>query len=116
MTLQCNRNNYQLATIPADDFPDWPKLQSDTTLTLKQADLKRALHNTMFAIPSREPRKVLMGVLFDFADGKLICVATDGRKLGKCVIEPIEVRGGDRVQAIIPEGILDEIDNAIGEE
>src|SRR5438128_999489 len=26
MTIQCNRNTYQLATMPADDFPDWPRL------------------------------------------------------------------------------------------
>src|SRR5262245_4897654 len=55
MTLQCNRNTYQLATMPADDFPDWPHSNVDTTLTLKQSDLKRALHNTIFAIPARDP-------------------------------------------------------------
>jgi DNA polymerase-3 subunit beta len=102
--------------MPADDFPDWPKLEAETTLTLRQADLKRILHNTMFAIPARDPRKVLMGVLFDVHEGRLTCVATDGRKLGKTVVEPVEVRGKRRGQAIIPEAILREIDHAIGEE
>jgi DNA polymerase-3 subunit beta len=116
MTIECNKNRYELSTMPADDFPDWPRLEPDLTLTLRQADLKRVLHNTMFAIPTRDPRKVLMGVLFDMSDGRLIAVATDGRKLGKCVIEPVEVRGKKQGQAIIPEGILREIDHAIGEE
>jgi len=116
MTIQCNRNTYQLSTMPADDFPDWPLLQPETTLLLRQADLKRVLHNTMFAIPTRDPRKVLMGIFFDVADGRLTCVATDGRKLGKTVIEPIEIRGAAKIQAIIPERILKEIDHAIGEE
>ena len=116
MTVLCNRNTYQLSTMPADDFPDWPRLQAETTLTLRQVDLKRILHNTMFAIPTRDPRKVLMGVLFDVADGRLTCVATDGRKLGKTSIEPLEIIGQPAVQAIIPERILKEIDHAIGEE
>jgi DNA polymerase III subunit beta len=116
MTIQCNRNMYQLATMPADDFPDWPRVQGETTLSLRQADLKRILHNTMFAIPTRDPRKVLMGVLFDIADGQLTCVATDGRKLGKATATPQEVSGQASIQAIVPERILREIDHAIGEE
>lgn len=116
MVITCNRNTYQLSTMSADDFPEWPRLTPLTTLTLRQADLRRVLHNTMFAIPSRDPRKVLMGVLFDIADGKLTCVATDGRKLGKTVIEPVEIIGQPQLHAIIPERILKEIDHAIGEE
>lgn len=116
MRIQCGRNHYQLATMPADDYPDWPRVEGVTTLTLNQADLKRALHNTMFAIPVRDPRKVLKGVLFEVNEGSLTMVATDGRKLGKCVIQPTEIRGQDQIQAIIPERILDEIDHAIGEE
>ena len=116
MTISCNRNVYELATMPADDFPEWPEVQPETTLTLRQADLRRILHNTMFAIPSRDPRKVLMGVLFDVRGGTLTCVATDGRKLGKTVIEPIEIIGKAETSAILPEGILKEIQAAIGEE
>lgn len=116
LTISCNRNSYQLTTLPAEEFPEWPRIEPETTLVLRQADLKRALHNTMFAIPQRDPRKVLKGVYLELNEGRLICVATDGRKLGKCEFEPVEIRGGDRLQAIVPDGILREIDRAIGEE
>ncbi|HOE97192.1 MAG TPA: DNA polymerase III subunit beta [Candidatus Sumerlaeota bacterium] len=116
MTIRAARNTYALTTMPVDDFPDWPKVEPQLTIVLRQADLKRALHNTTFAIPTRDPRKVLMGVLFDVAEGKLTCVATDGRKLGKSIIEPVEIIGGSSIQAILPERILTEIDHAIGEE
>ena len=116
LTILSGRNTYSLATMPADDFPEWPRVEPETTLILRQADLKRVLHNTTFAIPTRDPRKVLMGVFFDLVGGQLICVATDGRKLGKCVIEPVEIRGKEVMQAIVPERILNEIDRAIGEE
>jgi DNA polymerase-3 subunit beta len=91
-------------------------IEPETRMTLRQAVLKRALHNTMFAIPARDPRKVLMGVLFEQAEGRLTCVATDGRKLGKACIEPIATEGQAQISAILPEAILREIDRAIGEE
>lgn len=116
LTLLCQRSKYELTTMPTNDFPDFPKVEPETTVVLRQADLKRILKNTMFAIPTRDPRKVLMGVLFDFADGRLTCVATDGRKLGKAVVEPSESRGAAKAQAIIPQTILNEINHAIGEE
>ena len=119
LTLLCNRNTYHLTTMPPEDFPDWPSLEPDVTLTLRQADLKRILHNTMFAIPQKDPRKVLRGVLLEVAEGRLTCVATDGRKLGKTVVEPVEIigEGGDaNIQVIIPERILVEVNNSIGEE
>ena len=117
MTILCNRNTYQLSTMPADDFPAWPCIQPEVTVRLRQADLKRALHNTMFAVPTRDYRKVLMGMLFDIHDGRLTCVATDGRKLGKTVVDPQEATGEtNSIQAIVPDGILREIDRAIGED
>lgn len=117
VTLNAARTiTYNLPTMPHGDFPPWPHVEPDTKLTLRQADLKRVLHNTMFAIPTRDPRRVLMGVLFDLREGQLTCVATDGRKLGKTVIEPVEVIGQGQIQAIVPRQILEEIDDAIGEE
>lgn len=116
LTIAGGRNTYAMGTMPSDDFPEWPRIEPETTLVLRQADLRRILHNTMFAIPQRDPRKVLMGVLFELAAGRLTCVATDGRKLGKTCIEPIEIRGRDSIQAILPKRILEELDKAIGEE
>lgn len=116
MTLTCNRNVYHLATMSADDFPEWPKFESTVKLTLRQADLKRLLRNTLFAVPSRDPRKVLMGVLFEISKDSVVGVATDGRKLGKTVIKPVSHEGKKSISAVIPERVLKEIDRAIGEE
>ena len=54
---------------------------------IRQEQLSYLLGNTLFAMPVRDPRKVLMGVLFDLRKGELTCVATDGRKLGKARLE-----------------------------
>lgn len=116
MTLTCNRNVYHLSTMNADDFPEWPGIEPALSFTVKQADLSRSLKNTLFAIPSRDPRKVLMGCLFEHANGKLTSVATDGRKLGKCVIETTGVKGKKDFQGIIPGRMLSEIERSLSEE
>lgn len=116
MTLTCNRNVYHLTTMSPEDFPEWPSMKASTTITLKQADLKRILRNTLFAIPSRDPRKVLMGVLFELTADGLTCVATDGRKLGKSCVKPVKVKGKSTYKGIVPGRVLNEIDRAIGEE
>ncbi len=117
LTLTCNRNVYHLATMSAEDFPEWPKVETAVKITLRQADLKRLLRSTLFAIPARDPRRVLMGALFELSKGKMICVATDGRKLGKAIAEPVQVVGKKKeIKGIIPRRMLEEVDKAIGEE
>lgn len=113
MTLTCNRNVYHLSTMNADDYPEWPGIEPTLAFTVKQADLSRALRNTLFAIPTRDPRKVLMGCLFEVTPGKLTCVATDGRKLGKAVIETTAPKGKKEFQGIVPGRMLSEIDRAL---
>lgn len=116
MKLTCNKNVFQLSTMPADDFPEWPEGEAKTTLTLQQSDLARLLRNTLFAMPTRDPRKVLMGTLFELKSNRLTCVATDGRKLGKAMTEPSEIRGAEEFSAIIPGRVLTEIEKTLGEE
>ncbi len=116
LTLTCGRNVYHLATMSAEDFPDWPKVEASTRLTLRQADLKRLLDNTLFAMPSRDPRRVLMGTYFHLAENRLTCVATDGRKLGKSSAQPAKIEGPGEVSAIVPGRVLGEIKRALGEE
>lgn len=116
MTLTCNRNVYHLSTMNADDYPEWPGLEPALSFSLQQADLKRALKNTLFAIPSRDPRKVLMGCLFEYDGSRLTCVATDGRKLGKSVIDTTSPKGKKEFSGIIPGRVLSEIDRSLGDE
>lgn len=116
LTLKCNTNVYKLGTMGADDYPEWPETKAETTIQIKQSDLKRLLSNTLFAIPSRDPRKVLMGALIELKDGTLTCVATDGRKLGKSRTKDVKVTGTKDIQCIIPGRVLAEIERTLNEE
>lgn len=103
------RKKYDLTIQSAEDFPNWPDLSAATTLELEHATLKRMLNHVLFAVPQRDPRRVLLGVHFDVKDNELVCVATDGKKLGlsRCAV-PV-VQGVQPTQAIIPGRVLSEL-------
>ncbi|MFW6304062.1 MAG: DNA polymerase III subunit beta [Candidatus Sumerlaeota bacterium] len=102
-------NQYQLTTQSPEDFPTWPDLSAVTTLTLEQKTLKRILSHVLYALPQRDPRKVLLGALFDVKDNQLTCVTTDGKKLGLSKCDLGEIEGAQPSSAIIPGKLLNEI-------
>lgn len=106
-------NSYHLQTMPAEDFPSWPEIKPLSTLSIEQAQLAGMLGRVLFAVPQRDPRKVLLGALFDVKDGALIAVATDGKKLGYCRRELAEVVGDRETSAIVPHKILIEVQRAL---
>ncbi len=114
--IECSDVSYRLAMMDPEKFPDWPYMESQTTFRLPQNALKRAIESVVFAIPQRDPRKVLMGALFDLKEGKLVTVATDGKKLGFVSQEPSEIAGEPDGQVIIPHKLLTEVAKLLGEE
>lgn len=108
--------DYNLTTQSPEDFPSWPDLQAGTTIEIEQAALKRILSHVLFALPQRDPRKVLLGSLFDIKDNELICVATDGKKLGLSRQALAKVEGIQPAQAIIPGRILHEVHRNLKDE
>jgi DNA polymerase-3 subunit beta len=116
LKVQAEENSYHLQTMPAADFPSWPKLNPHTTLTLGQAALEAVLDRVLFAVPQRDPRKVLLGAYFDIRDGNLIAVATDGKKMGYCRRPLVELLGTKEISAIVPHRILAEVQRSLGME
>jgi len=114
--IECNEVSYRLTMMAPEKFPDWPYIESQTTFVMSQAGLRRAIESVVFAIPQRDPRKVLLGALFDLKEGKLVTVATDGKKLGFVSQEPIEITGEQDGQAIVPHKLLAEVQKLLGGE
>ena len=67
--------------IGAEEFPKLPDSGDDKTYTLEQGELATMLSNVAYAQSTDETRYILNGVYFNFKDGKLSLVATDGRRL-----------------------------------
>ncbi|MCX7047255.1 MAG: DNA polymerase III subunit beta [Candidatus Sumerlaeota bacterium] len=116
VVIECSSVNYRLTMMDPEKFPEWPYIESQTTFVLPQKGLRRAIESVIFAIPVRDPRKVLLGALFDLKEGKLVTVATDGKKLGYVSQEPTEITGEQDGQAIIPHKLLAEVQKLLTDE
>ncbi|HHO69245.1 MAG TPA: DNA polymerase III subunit beta [Gammaproteobacteria bacterium] len=81
LRLQSHRGRYQLATLPADQFPE-AALDGDTfALRLPAAALRRLLETVVYAAARNDVRYYLNGVLLELAGGRLTAVASDGHWL-----------------------------------
>ncbi|OHE62132.1 MAG: DNA polymerase III subunit beta [Treponema sp. GWB1_62_6] len=72
---------FQLKSIAADKFPEFPSFSEAAFFDMPVKDLKEMITNTVFAVSDDETRYFMNGVYLEKADDRLIMVATDGRRL-----------------------------------
>jgi len=101
--------SFKLQGLDPANFPSAPAFIEDGGAFLPQTTLKSMIQSILFAIPRRDPRKVLLGGLVELDGTSLKMVATDGRRLGFSEAQPDAVRGNTDTRAIIPSKALAEI-------
>ena len=74
-------SNFKIMGIGAEEFPKLPDSGDDKSHLLDQGELATMLGNVSYAQSTDETRYILNGVYFNFKEGKLTLVATDGRRL-----------------------------------
>ena len=97
--------DFQLKSIASDKFPEFQDVGDDQFFELPQKDFNEMISQTIFAVSDDETRYFMNGVYMENQDGKIIMVATDGRRLsfiGKDVPDSIPTFAG----VIIPPKIL----------
>lgn len=93
---------YRLIGTDAKDYPVIPEPGEDAkTFTIDRAVFREMLRKIAYAKGSDETRRVLTGVLLQFADGKLTMVATDGRRMA-LVEQELEFAPDSACEAILP--------------
>ncbi|NND02751.1 MAG: DNA polymerase III subunit beta [Acidimicrobiia bacterium] len=82
--VQSGRSRFTLATLAANEFPSVDDIAAQQTVTLEQAEFKRLLDKTHFAMAHQDVRYYLNGLLLDIGAKTLRAVATDGHRLAYC--------------------------------
>ena len=115
-SITCAGMHAELACMPARDFPRVTDIDPTVTFDLSQRQLKRLIEKVLFAIPTRDPRKALVGALFNFRDGILETVATDGKILA-FASEPVQSEfAPKKMNFIIHHRLLQELVKILGDE
>ena len=106
-------SNFRIMGIGAEEFPKLPDSGDDKNFLLEQGELATMLSNVSYAQSTDETRYILNGVYFNFKDGKLALVATDGRRLA-LVSKEMTVPSGSAGAIILPAKTVAELLRLLG--
>ncbi|MDR1617926.1 MAG: DNA polymerase III subunit beta [Treponema sp.] len=104
----------QLKSIASEKFPEFPQSAS-SFFDIPIKDFKEMITQTVFAVSDDETRFFMNGVYFEKLDGKIIMVATDGRRLAY-ISKEVPSSIGDFTGVIIPPKILNIVVKRSGDE
>ncbi|MDF1762827.1 MAG: DNA polymerase III subunit beta [Oleibacter sp.] len=106
VNVRSGRSRFTLSTLPATEFPNVEAMADEKTFALPQADLRRIIDRTSFAMAQQDVRYYLNGMLIEVTPEGLRAVATDGHRLATCFVS---ISGPDAAQQIIlpRKGVLE---------
>lgn len=107
-TIKSGGSTFRVAGLRADEFPETPKMKGGTILTMSADEWLQASRAVKWASSTEETRYTMNGVLVTVSDGKLLFVATDGRRLAKSWAD---FEGGAALSEIIPSDTIRAIDS-----
>ena len=84
LLFSSGRGRYTLSTLPATEFPATDQVETLETVKIQEVELKKLIDKTAFSMANQDVRYYLNGLLFEFHDGSLTTVATDGHRLAIC--------------------------------
>ena len=116
LILRCGRSRFKLNTLPASDFPDMARHDSNHRFTIPVTDIGKILKSS-FAMSKEEVRYYLNGIYLHVAngDGKqktLRGVATDGHRLA-CLDAPVPEGANGMPGVIVPSKTVGVIKDAL---
>ena len=79
--LTSGGSTFRIMGIGKEEFPPLPEFGEEKAYSLEQSELVTMLKSVAYAQSTDETRYILNGVYFNFKDGMLSLVATDGRRL-----------------------------------
>jgi DNA polymerase-3 subunit beta len=112
LTVTAGRSQFNLATLPKEDFPVMASSEYSSNFQAKAPVLRRLFDKAKFAISTEETRYYLNGVYMHVATGEdgpvLRCVATDGHRLAR-IDAPLPDNASTMPGVIVPRKTVNEL-------
>lgn len=106
--ITAGRARFTIHTLPADEFPGLPEVETAAAWRLPQRELHAMIRQTIFATLHDDSRPFLTGVLFEIENGQLRLAATDMNRLALTTGRLLEAAETSR-SAIVPARALAEV-------
>ena len=114
-SLKCGSSFFRIVGLSEEEFPPISKPDGKHSYALDQGVFKDMLRKTAYAVSTDETRFVLNGVLLSFKEGKLVMVATDGRRLALSEHE-VEFPKEAEADMILPAKVANELTHTLKDE
>jgi DNA polymerase-3 subunit beta len=100
-TIESGQAIFKILGLPEEEFPPFPQIDGTRVYTVGQKNLREMLRKTAYAMATDDSRRMLVGVLFSFQNGKFTTVATDGKRLAMTDHE-MELTKSQEIDIIVP--------------
>lgn len=113
--LTCGQAAFNIKTYPVEDFPKFPDLEVDKSITVDCKNLSYAIRQVVKSVSRDETRPVLCGMLLTFNKGRLTMVSTDSYRLA---VNEMSVSSSvdDGTKVIVPARCMDEVSRICSDE
>ncbi len=105
-TIESGVSRFSIIGIPAEEFPEFPKVDDGKNISLAGSVLKSMIRQTVFAVAESDAKPIHQGSLFSMDDGLLDVVAVDGYRLAKRT-ESIDFK--EKLSFVVPGKTLSEV-------
>ncbi len=106
--LASGGSTFRIMGIGKEEFPPLSEFGDEKAYSLEQGELAAMLRSVAYAQSTDETRYILNGVYFNFKEGKLSLVATDGRRLALMAKE-MDVPAASAGAIILPAKTVSEL-------
>lgn len=105
-TIESGVSRFSIIGIPAEEFPELPKVADGQNIQLAGNVLKGMIRQTVFAVAESDAKPIHQGSLFSLDGGLLDVVAVDGYRLAKRT-EAVDFK--DKLSFVVPGKTLTEV-------
>ncbi len=104
--IRSGRIKFNLATLPADEYPNLAEWKSEVEFDIPQSTLHHLIDATQFSMANQDARYFLNGMKFETEGNLLRTVATDGHRLAVCTI-PLDEELQNHSVIVPRKGVLE---------
>lgn len=106
--IRCQQSSFTMRTLRPADFPKFPEVSVDRTITLPASTMASMVKQVSRAVSRDETRAILTGIMLVIEGPTVRMVATDSYRLAVREIV-LERTAGEDVEVVIPGKALEEV-------
>ncbi len=81
MTIDCHDSHFRILGLGAEEFPRFPKVRRDHSITISEFTLRDMIRQTVFSVSELDSNLIMTGELFEINGDSLRMVSLDGHRI-----------------------------------